>query len=134
MIRAAFAASFFALALAACGRGGSAAALEATLDAPVQLAPGQSAVVANEKVEVQFTGIASDSRCPSNVTCVWVGEVVVQLAVRSDGKRTQHEIKDMQSARVDGHRVTVLQVLPPRASSEERIAPADYRVTLKIAR
>ncbi len=82
---------------------------------------------------MQFTGIAADSRCPSDVTCVWAGEIVVQLAINSDGTTTQHEIKENESAAVGGYTVTVLQVLPARTSSQ-RIAPADYRVTLKVAR
>ena len=64
--------SLFAVALAACGRDGSAAAL----NAPIQLAPGQSAVFEAEKLEVQFVDIDSDSRCPSDVTCLWAGEIV----------------------------------------------------------
>lgn len=81
---------------------------------------------------MQFTGIAVDSRCPNDVTCVWAGEIVVQLAIDSDGTTMQHEIKENESAAVGGYTLTVLQVLPARASSQ-RIAPADYRVTLKVA-
>jgi hypothetical protein len=125
--------SFFiivlAVALAACGRGGSAA----ELDAPIQLAPGQSAVFADPKLEVQFSGIENDSRCPADVTCVWAGEIIVQLTVRSGGKTTQHSIKETESATVAGATITVLQVLPARTSSQ-RIAPDDYRVTLKVTR
>ena len=82
---------------------------------------------------MQFNGIASDSRCPSDVACVWAGEVLVQLAIRNEGRTTQHEVREMQSATVGGYNVTVLQVLPP-ARSAQRIAAADYRVTLKISR
>lgn len=119
-----------AVALAACGRGG---ATELSLNAPTQLAPGQSAVLADAKLRVEFTGIANDSRCPSDVACVWAGEVVVQLAIRSNSKTSQHEVREMQGATVDGYTVTVLQVLPARSSSQP-IAATDYRVTLKITR
>jgi hypothetical protein len=125
--------SVWAIALAACGRDGSAAAYEASLDAPIQLAPGQSAVLAAGKLEVEFTGIAADSRCPSDATCVWAGEVVARFVVRSDDETTQHEIREMQSATVGGYAITVLEVLPVRRSSQP-IAAADYRVTLKIRR
>ncbi|HKU17287.1 MAG TPA: hypothetical protein VJQ52_23035 [Steroidobacteraceae bacterium] len=114
--------------------GGCADSLETTLGAPVQLAPGQSAVIEDEELEVRFVGVASDSRCPSDVACLWTGEVVVQLAARKAGRTTQHEVREAQSARVGDHTVTVLQVLPPRASSQQTIARADYRVTLKVAR
>jgi hypothetical protein len=133
MIRCRLLPVLFAAALAACGRGGAATELEGTLGAPSQLAPGQSIVLAAEKIEVQFTGIATDSRCPTDVTCVWAGEVIARLAIRSDGKTTRHEVKESESATVDGYSVTVLQVLPTRTSSQP-IAAADYRVTLKITR
>ena len=129
MIARSFLLLILAVALAACGRDGSAA----ELDAPIQLTPGQSAVFAAQKLEVHFAGIENDSRCPADVACVWAGEVIVQLAVRSDGKTTQHSIRETQSATVAGYTITVLQVLPARASSQ-RIAPADYRVTLKVTR
>jgi hypothetical protein len=133
MIRCWLVLPLFAVALAACGRGGSATAIETALGAPVQLAPGQAVVIENANLEVRFAGIASDSRCPSDVTCLWAGEVVVQLAVRSDGRTTQHEIREMHSATIGGYTVAVLQVLPARTSSQP-IAPADYRATLKITR
>jgi hypothetical protein len=117
----------FAVALAACGRDGSAA----TLNAPTQLAPGQSALFDAENLQVKFVGIDSDSRCPSDVACVWAGEVIVRLTVRKDGRTQELSIKSNASLPVEGFVVAVLEVLPPRSSSQ-RIAPADYRVTLKV--
>ena len=122
-----------AVALAACGRGGAATSFETSLDAPFQLAPSQSAVLAAQKFEVQFTGIATDSRCPTDVACVWAGEIVVQLSISNAGKTTQHEVREMQSATVGAYTVSVLKVLPEPTSSQ-RIAAADYRATLKITR
>ena len=118
-----------AVALAACGRGGA----TATLDAPIQLEPGQSVQLESARFEVTFDSIASDSRCASDVACVWAGEVLVQLAIRNEGRTTQHAVREAQSATVGGYRVTVLQVLPARKSTGP-IAAADYRVTLKITR
>ena len=129
MIRRYFLCTLFAVALAGCGRGGSAA----TLDAPIQLAPGQSAVFEAEEFEVKFVGIDSDSRCPHDVACVWAGEVVVRLTVRKDGRTKEVGIKETERLPVEGYTVSVLEVLPPRASSQP-IAPADYRVPLKVSR
>jgi hypothetical protein len=119
------------VALAACS-GSTSGSIEATLGAPLQLAPGQTAVL-SDGLEVQFAGIAADSRCPSDVTCVWAGEVVARLAVRDERKTSQHEVREMQSAPIGGYSVSVLQVLPARATSQP-IAASDYRVTLKITR
>ena len=120
--------SSWAVALAACGRDGSAA----TLNAPIQLAPGQSAVYDAENLEVKFVGIDSDSRCPSDVACVWAGEVIVRLTVRKDRRTKELSIKGNENLPVDRFVVSVLEVLPPPKSTQ-RIAPADYRVTLKVA-
>ena len=117
-----------AVALAACGRGGA-----ATLNEPIQLAPGQWASFKAEKLEVQFVGIDDDSRCPNDVTCVWAGEVVVRLTLRRDSRNKEVAVKETQGLTVDGYTISILQVLPPRASSGP-IPPADYRVTLKITR
>ena len=117
-----------AVALAAWGRGGA-----ATLNEPIQLAPGQWASFKAEKLEVQFVGIDDDSRCPNDVTCVWAGEVVVRLTLRRDSRNKEVSVKETQGLAVDGYTISILQVLPPRASSSP-VPPADYRVTLKITR
>src|ERR1043165_1642145 len=96
----------WAVALAACGRDGSAA----TLDAPIQLAPGESAAFDAADLEGKFVGIDSDSRCPSDVACVWAGEVVVRLSVRKDRRPQDLAIKATQSLPVEGFTVTVLDV------------------------
>jgi hypothetical protein len=119
-----------AVALAACGRDGLAAAL----NEPVQLAPGQSAVFKAEKLEVTFVELISDSRCPSDATCFWQGTVTVRLAIRSNGKTTQHEADAANDVTVDRYVVDVLDVLPARGPERQRIAPGDYRVTLKVTR
>src|SRR5262245_64416546 len=88
-----FVTMMFAVALAACGRDGSAA----TLNAPIQLAPGQSAVFDGEDLEVKLVAVDSDSRCPSDVTCVWAGEVIARIAVRKDRRTRGLAIKGNQN-------------------------------------
>src|SRR3954468_19268812 len=90
--------SICAVALAACGRDGSAA----TLNAPIQLAPGQSAVFDAENLEVKFVGIDTDSRCPSDVACVWAGEVIVRLSVRKDRRTKELAAKATQGLPIEG--------------------------------
>ncbi len=128
MIARYFASILFAIALAGCGRDGSAA----SLNEPIQLAPGQSAVFKADKLEVTFVEVGADSRCPTDVTCFWQGAVPVRLAIRSNGKVTQHEADVSTDLAVDGYVVDVLEVLPARGPQSQRIAPADYRVTLKV--
>ena len=58
----------------------------------------------------------------------------MRLAIRSNGKVTQHEADTSTDVAIDGYVVDVLDVLPARGPQSQRIAPADYRVTLKVTR
>jgi hypothetical protein len=128
MIRNGCVSLLIAVALAACGRGGA-----ATLDEPIQLAPGEWAHFKAEDLEIKFDGVAEDSRCPNDVVCVWAGEVVARFTLRRNSRNKDVLVKETQALAVDGYTIKILQVLPPRASSGP-LPPADYRVTLKITR
>lgn len=89
---------------------------------------------AEQKLDVEFVRVVEDSRCPTDVTCVWAGEVKVQLSTRIDAaKAVPHEIVAGQQATVGEFRVIVVQVQPEKVSTRE-ISPEEYRVTLKVAR
>ena len=81
----------FALSVAGCA---STATPEATAPVPVtpadpvatgdtvlvgRIALGETVAVGAEAV--RFDGVAEDSRCPQNVTCVWEGRARVRLVV-----------------------------------------------------
>ena len=65
--------------LTACSRATSAPA-DVKAGQSIQLAEGQSAMVSNTSVVVQFVS-ANDSRCPSDVVCVSAGEAVISLSL-----------------------------------------------------
>lgn len=120
-----------ALALVACRPAESQGSRKASFGTPVTLAPGERARFPDEHLEVQFVAVVSDSRCPSDTTCVWAGEVVVQLATRIDSNDTQHEIAAGQDVEVGKYRVSVLEVQPQPVSTR-KIAPAEYRATVEV--
>ncbi len=41
------------------------------LGADVTLAPGDSVVIGQASLTMTFVGVTGDSRCPTNVQCVW---------------------------------------------------------------
>ena len=83
-------------------------------------------------IVVQFVGITSDSRCPRDVTCMWAGEVKVQLSVRNAQQPpTRHEILEGEHAVTGDYRLTVVRVRPEPVTSA-KISPEDYRATLKL--
>jgi hypothetical protein len=122
------------VALAACRSASDPASHAASLDQDIQLAPGNRAVFGEQKLDVEFVRVVEDSRCPTDVTCVWAGEVKVQLSTRiGAAEAVPHEIVAGQQATVGDFRLVVVQVQPEKVSTHE-ISPEEYRVTLKVAR
>lgn len=122
------------VALAACRSTGAPAPHAASLSQEVQLAPQEQAVYQPPGFMVEFVRVVEDSRCPSDVACVWAGEVKVQLSTRLDAaEATEHEIKPGEPKTVGALRVDVVNVQPERVSTRE-IAQDEYRVTVKVER
>jgi hypothetical protein len=120
------------LTLVACGSAGAPAPHAASLDQEIQLAPGERAVFSQQELDIEFVRVVEDSRCPTDVTCVWAGEVKVQLSIRINAaEATQHEIVAGQNATVGDYRVIVLQVQPEPISTRT-IPPDEYRVTVTV--
>lgn len=65
-------------------------AQEKPIDVPkilVKVSMGES--VQFKKVKVKLVGVLEDSRCPSDVTCVWEGQAKVLVEVTQAGQETQ---------------------------------------------
>lgn len=99
----------------------------------VTLAPGETVSVKAADMKVRFLGVTEDSRCPRDVNCIWAGQVKVRLEIRSRHAASQPEIAEGGSVVESGYRVTLVRV-EPRPVSTARIAPAEYRATLKLDR
>jgi hypothetical protein len=120
-----------AIALVACRPAESQLSRRASLGTPVTLAPGERVEFPDEQLELTFIAVASDSRCPSDTTCVWAGEALVQLTIQTGSESAQREIVAGQGVDVGKHRINVLG-LQPEAVSTRKIAPDEYRVTLEV--
>lgn len=101
---------------------------------------GDELAIEGERLRVKFVGVEEDSRCPSDVTCVWAGNAKLLLEVVS-GKKCPEKL------RLNTHRSTQaaeegkfgslsvkLVKLDPYPRSDQRIAPGDYRATLVVSR
>lgn len=121
-----------AVSLVACKSGGAPATHAASLGQEFQLAPSEQVTFEPQGLTVEFVRVVEDSRCPTDVTCVWAGEVKVQLSTRlRAAEAVQHQIIAGQDATVGEFRLAVVQVQPERTSTRE-ISPEEYRVTLKV--
>jgi hypothetical protein len=100
-----------------------------------ELRAGETARIVGLGIQVFFRGVASDSRCPSDATCVWAGDAA--LRVRAAVGRTDwtpfdlHTNLDPRSARIGGHTITVVGLSPTPATG--RTIPNErYTVTLRV--
>lgn len=120
--------------VAACQPTGGNARRAASLDQQIYLAPRHRAVLHQLGLTVEFVRVVEDSRCPSDTTCVWAGEVKVQISTRVyRTPAVQHEITAGQHATVGDYRVVVVRVQPEPISTRT-ISPDEYRVTLRVER
>jgi hypothetical protein len=121
--------------LTACGsRAGTALPSPLELDVEGTLAAGASSAVKGTDMEVKFVTITEDSRCPTDSTCVWAGEVKVKLEVRLGNQAPKEsEVLEGRSMLAEPYRLTVTRVLPEPVSTK-KTTPSDYRISLIVVK
>ena len=106
------------------------------LDAPVVLAPGERVFVEDANFRIEFFEVTADSRCALDVMCVWAGDATVHVGL-SDVGSDRYELHTGDPTRTTVTRrgfVVHLVELQPYPASTRTIAPAEYRVTLRVTR
>jgi hypothetical protein len=134
ILRAAFALCVFSTACAADGASGPD---NVVLDKPFDVKVGQTAVLPAEGLRVVFQEVRNDSRCPTNVTCVWEGdaEVVLQAETTPETREellvhTSRQFGD--SAAFHGYTIQV-RGLAPGTKAGVPTDPKAYVVTLVVS-
>lgn len=129
------------LFLAACASGGGTAPTSPTpaLNDEFILAPGQTALVKDTEVRITFDRVSEDSRCPTDVTCIWEGDAVVVLRVKAAADEATREVHTQgdppRSRRAPaGDYVVTLVRLDPAPLSTAPVAASAYRATLRVGR
>ena len=100
-----------------------------------QLKINQIASLEHDTIKVKFLNVTSDSRCPTDVTCVWEGEAKIVVNIMKDGQ----DLGDFnltsrtgQNDQVfDGHHIQITTI-DPSPMSDKKIALSDYVVTFTI--
>ena len=112
----------------------------ARLGREFKLKPGQQISLKGTKLRIQFAAVSNDSRCPSDVTCVWAGNAAVRLDVstnRSNGKSLTLNTAKVSSLATEadyrGYKVKLVD-LSPYPRSDRKIAAGDYVVTLLVSK
>jgi hypothetical protein len=101
----------------------------------VTLRAGEYKRVVGAQLGVQFERVLSDSRCPVDAVCVWMGDAAVALDLVAAGGRTGklelHTSLDPKSAVWNGVKVTLLELQPAQQASQPT-RPAAYSVKLQF--
>jgi hypothetical protein len=124
------------LFLAACSA--QAGEISAGMGDEVSLKAGQTETIKGEPLKIKFIDVASDSRCPTGVTCIWAGEVKCNVEITSvEGVEPQALVQSggssgFASLNYKEYRLD-FDVQPYPAAGKE-IAGGDYRLKLKVTK
>jgi hypothetical protein len=101
---------------------------------PFQLRVGESAVTTDD-IRLGFDSLISESRCPSDVTCVRAGEAVIAISLSHDGGTPINRELDTTPARSSttfaGFTITLTELQPyPRSGPPAQ--QSDYVATFVV--
>ena len=100
---------------------------------------GQQAKLDGADLALKFVGVPQDSRCPSNVNCVWAGDAEVALELvhgECTSVLTLHTHSGPSTAsesKVAGFSLKLVK-LDPYPHTERKISPGDYVATLLVTK
>ena len=91
------------------------------------------------EVSLKLKEVVSDSRCPSNVHCIWAGEITVKVNVYKNGKYLKEQTLRFSSANnsitdiysTESYAVTAVSVTPYPEAQEKQIRSEDYILHVK---
>jgi hypothetical protein len=110
-------------------------AVEAREGEDFVLAPGMRARIASANIIVTFERVASDSRCPRDVVCVWSGNAALQLRVETDGGQpwsgSLNTNVEPRTTQLGNYELSVV-ALSPAPVSTSSIEADNYRLTLRL--
>jgi hypothetical protein len=131
-------------ALAACAAPPAPAPAEpvgapaASLDTPFTLAIGDSATLSDAPVTISFDAVSEDSRCPTKVTCVWIGRAVLAITAIVDGRpahvtlATVHSPERTDRATLGRYEIVLDAVQPYPDTPDEPIRREEYRAEFTV--
>ncbi len=117
--------------------GGISGGVQAQTGRAFDIAVGQQAQVEGTPLTIRAIRVADESRCPSDVQCVWAGNAVVRLLVTTQGSPgTEISLNtgiEPKATTVAGYSIS-LSGLKPYPRSGTIIDQTSYVATLEVRR
>ena len=92
--------------------------------------------IALNDLRVTFRSVEGDSRCPTDVVCVWAGDAAIAFKVDQGGKTAVaalHTLIDPRKTEWNGYTISLVGLAPTRKTTDP-VNSADYRAELVITR
>ena|SRR5687767_7974024 len=130
------------LVLSACatpsqpgGAGSPTTAIQVQANREFEIAVGQEARLQGTDIVLRFGGVANDSRCPSDVQCVWAGNAVVGLSLRQgEAAATDAALNttlDPRITKFGGYTIKLID-LKPVPNTGKAIPAGEYVAILEV--
>lgn len=107
---------------------------EASLGSDFILAVGQTVHLTGTSTTITFEAVPQDSRCPTNVQCVWAGNAEVRLRIATGATHADASV----NTGVEPHgvataevQVDLLEVTPAPVAGDPAIPAGAYRARLR---
>ena len=117
------------------------AAQTARVGREFELKVGRAVTLDGGNLRVRLARVASDSRCPVDVTCVWAGNAEVLFEVSAKGGRGKKTLRLNTNASPErpgegGYRRYTLKLvgLSPQPRSNQKIPAGQYTATLLVSK
>ncbi|MGQ0791936.1 MAG: hypothetical protein ACT4NJ_06915 [Nitrosopumilaceae archaeon] len=112
--------------------------IETNLDSEFVLQVNQSAEIKSEDIIITFLNVTSDSRCPSDVTCIWQGQVGIKLDVQKGEEVSTVSLSiggdsSTEESIFNSYLIQLVD-LSPYPISTKNIQSEDYTATIKITK
>ena len=112
--------------------------LKASLDNQFTLAPGQSARIASEGMDINFIGETQDSRCATGVECIRAGDVSCKVEITKDGIKNPVTLTDAagtgSSQGYTFQNYKIIFSVSPYPEAGKTIAKSDYRLSMTVSK
>jgi hypothetical protein len=128
--------TIFTTIFSICMMSTDANAISSTNKAQFQLKVNQTFSVESYGITVKFLNVTSDSRCPSDVTCIWQGEAKVLVNIIENNQDRGNFILSTLVGHdqiVFGTHALHLMQVNPFVSSTKKISNTDYEITLEMS-
>lgn len=97
-----------------------------------ELTLGDTVIVGVDKIPVEFIDVLEDSRCPSNVTCIWSGNGKVEIRFAQENIRLNTHLEPREVMLIDV-KIQLLS-LDPYPEHPFQIEKDDYKIRLLITK